>query len=76
MKSIVKDTNKQIMYPCLMIGEETGVIILAYKETSLDNIEGVVVYKGYGDRGIGAFYDKWNRGRFTLFEGTVELSND
>lgn len=76
MKSIVKEDNKQIEYPCLMVGEETGVIILAYRDTPNGYIEGVVVNKGNGERSVGCIYDRWNKDRFTLFKGIIELSND
>lgn len=76
MKSIVKEDNKQIEYPCLMVGEETGVIILAYRVTPNGYIEGVVVNKGNGERSVGCTYDRWNKDRFTLFKGAIELSND
>lgn len=78
MKSIVKDTNKQVEYPCLMVDEEAGTIILVYADSEDEHecMEGMVIAEGRLNLSVGYVSNGWRKDRFTVFKGVVELSND
>lgn len=78
MKSIVKEDNKQIEYPCLMVDKEAGTIILVYadSEDEYECMEGMVIVEGRLGFTIGYISNGWRKDCFIPFKGVVELSND
>lgn len=78
MKSIVKEDNKQVEYPCLMVGKESGAILLVYadSEDEYECMEGMVIVEGKLNLNVGYVSNGWRKDRFTVFKGVVELSND
>jgi len=71
MKSVIKENDKkEIIYPCLMIGEHTGVVVLFEKK-------GVgMVVNNCPQYGIGHYSNEWVMINFKPFNGTIELSNN
>lgn len=78
MKSIVKEDNRQIEYPCLMVDKEAGTIILVYadSEDEYECMEGMVIVAGKLQLKVGYVSNGWCKDRFIPFKGIVELSND
>ncbi len=72
MKSVVKEckVNQEIEYPCLMKGEDTEQIVL-FSELGI----GIVVDQGKSGRVLSDFSTNWYMNEFTLFDGSVTLSN-
>lgn len=77
MKITVNNTqaNKETPFPKLMIGKQSGIIILA---TGIEDegIKGVVIGQESGVYKVGYYYDGWNRNNFKDYSGTITLEND
>lgn len=72
MKSVIKEneTKKEIKFPCLMIGKDTGFIVLFDKKG-----HGLVMnHNNFYD--IGYYSNAWDMDSFEPFNGTIELSNN
>lgn len=78
MKTVIKKDSKEFEYPCLMIDEEAGTIILAYadSEDEYECMEGMVIAEGRLNLSLGYVSNGWRKNVFTPFKGVVELSND
>ncbi len=63
----VKPTRK---YPYLGIRKESGAIVLFISE-----LTGTTIVGGRHNK-VGKFSESWYEPDFTLFEGTITLSND
>lgn len=74
MESKVIEEITKTKFPRLLLGIETGVIIMALKQKSEMTVEGVVV--GGNSYPIGEYSDGWNLATFKDFMGSVTLSND
>ena len=69
MKSVKTDKLAAVTYPCLMVGDSGGVILMvAYGE-------GVVVVPDSASP-LGEFSKIWMQRNLTPYTGTVTLSND
>ena len=66
-------TEKKIEFPCLMIHEKTGNVIIATGKTSCNYI-GVMVNQDEL-HGIGRYSETWVD-TFKPFKGSITLSND
>lgn len=74
MKSEIREceVNKDIEYPCLMKGANTGKVVLfhKYEKGTIVNIGRQIMF------GLGYYSDDYDMEHFIPFNGTIELSND
>lgn len=69
----VTENNKkfdEVDYPCLMVGEETGVIVLFDKAK-----RGIVVKPVDRKFKIGFYCETWEMDLFTPYQGSITLEN-
>ena len=74
MKAVVKEKKASQAYPFLGLyndGEISYVVLFQSKSTGF-----VVQSTDYKIRKIGEYSESWATERFSLFTGTIELSND
>ena len=70
---LIEKEVEDIKYPCLMVSEETGCIVL-FEEDSCGvvvNLDNSLVFAT-----IGRYSKDWNMSRFSKFNGKVILKND
>jgi len=75
MKSKIKvaEVNREIVFPCLMIWENTDMIVLFTA-----NKTGVIVHRGCGMWKLGKYSETWadcNSKEWQLFKGSITLEN-
>lgn len=76
---IIKNNNVQdIKYPCLMINEDYGLIVLAVRNSRKDFFEGSLLSKTktYLRVEIGEYDDSWILKNFKSFTDKLVLSNE
>ena len=76
MKSIIKNKKakqEKQNYPCLKISgnEDSNIVVLFHKPET-----GVVVFSHRSPVMVGEYSILWTESDFTLFDGTIELSNN
>ena len=75
MKSIIKEKEKKLEenYPCLKIsGNEDFYIVVLFSEPKT----GVALLSNKSPILVGEYSKYWTESDFTLFTGTIELSNN
>ena len=71
---IRKVTEEKIDFPCLMVCENTGAIILAAGKTGNGTYAGTLLK---GNAATPGYYsEKWNKDSYTKFNGSITLTNE
>lgn len=72
---IINTMKKDIVYPCLMISELSGMILLV-EDKDGSYARGAVLDPGESEHRIGEHSSRWDGRIFKPFEGKIMLSND
>lgn len=68
-KMKVVEKKEDSLYPCLKIGKFGGIVLFTNSNT------GTVVKSVLSTYPLGYWTDNWNANSFTLYTGTLEISN-
>ncbi len=75
--TVDETTKKTRTYPCLMVSDHSGLIVLAMKDDGSTKFSGTVVYRGESTTFVvGRHSDTWELSSFSQFYGAVTLKGE